>query len=88
MVSIDEAYIHCSKHIPTLQYAPEDADSGRRAGDVFKAKNGERAWLQPTCEIEPEVAEPVIGDVKFADEPRPDALPRPAAALPLPLEVG
>ncbi len=67
VVSIDEAYIHCSKHIPHLQYAPEGEDSGRRAGDVFKAKNADRAWLQPTCEIE----EPVIGDVKFADEPAP-----------------
>ena len=67
VVSIDEAYIHCSKHIPHLQYAPEGEDTGRRAGDVFKAKNAERAWLQPTCEIE----EPQIGEVKFADEPAP-----------------
>ena len=69
VVSIDEAYIHCSKHIPHLQYAPEDAESAKRAGDVFKAKHGERAWLQPACEVEAE--EPVIGDVKFADEPAP-----------------
>jgi predicted pyridoxine 5'-phosphate oxidase superfamily flavin-nucleotide-binding protein len=67
VVSIDEAYIHCSKHIPHLQYAPEDAESGRRAGDVFKAKNEDRAWLQATCEIE----EPQIGEVKFADDPAP-----------------
>ena len=52
VVSIDEAYIHCSKHIPHLQYAPEGADAGRRAGDVFKAKNAERAWLQPTCALD------------------------------------
>ena len=67
VVSIDEAYIHCSKHIPMLQPVPDDEQTGRRAGDVFKAKNSERPWLQPTCEIE----EPVIGDVKFADEPAP-----------------
>ena len=67
VVSIDEAYIHCSKHIPHLQEAPDDADSARRAGDVFKAKNEDRAWLQPTCELE----EPQIGEVKFADEPAP-----------------
>jgi predicted pyridoxine 5'-phosphate oxidase superfamily flavin-nucleotide-binding protein len=67
VVSIDEAYIHCSKHIPMLQPVPEDEETGRRAGDVFKAKQGDRPWLQPTCEIE----EPVIGDVKFADEPAP-----------------
>jgi predicted pyridoxine 5'-phosphate oxidase superfamily flavin-nucleotide-binding protein len=71
VVSIDEAYIHCSKHIPMLQYAPDDANSTRRAGDVFKAKNGERAWLQPVCEIELPEEEPQIGEVKFADEPAP-----------------
>jgi len=71
VVSIDEAYIHCSKHIPHLQYAPEGDDAGRRAGDVFKAKNADRAWLQPTCEIELPEEEPVIGDVKFADDPAP-----------------
>jgi predicted pyridoxine 5'-phosphate oxidase superfamily flavin-nucleotide-binding protein len=69
VVSIDEAYIHCSKHIPHLLQAPEDAESHKRAGDVFKAKHGERAWLQPACGVEAE--EPVIGDVKFADEPAP-----------------
>src|SRR3954454_15867825 len=69
VVSIDEAYIHCSKHIPMLQYAPEGADTGRRAGDVFKAKNADRPWLQPACELP--VEEPVIGEVKFADEPAP-----------------
>ncbi len=71
VVSVDEAYIHCSKHIPHLQYAPEGEDAGRRAGDVFKAKNADRAWLQPTCEIELPEEEPVIGDVKFADDPAP-----------------
>jgi len=71
VVSIDEAYIHCSKHIPMLQPVSEDEQTGRRAGDVFKAKGGERPWLQPTCEIELPAEEPVIGDVKFADEPAP-----------------
>jgi predicted pyridoxine 5'-phosphate oxidase superfamily flavin-nucleotide-binding protein len=80
VVQIDEAYIHCSKHIPMLQHAPDDAESGRRAGDVFKAKNADRQWLQPTCEIE----EPVIGDVKFADEPV-TTHARSGRPLPLPL---
>jgi predicted pyridoxine 5'-phosphate oxidase superfamily flavin-nucleotide-binding protein len=80
VVSIDEAYIHCSKHIPMLQFAPDGSDTGRRAGDVFKAKHGERPWLQPTCEIE----EPVIGDVKFADDPAPTHA-RSGRPLPLPL---
>ena len=51
VVQIDEAYIHCSKHIPMLEWASEEAEAGRRAGDVFKAKDGERAWLQPACEV-------------------------------------
>jgi predicted pyridoxine 5'-phosphate oxidase superfamily flavin-nucleotide-binding protein len=64
VVSIDEAYVHCSKHIPMLQYAPPEAEAGRRAGDVFKAKNGDRAWLgaDAACEVEPE-----IGEVTFAE---------------------
>ena len=71
VVEIDEAYIHCSKHIPMLQPVPEEHQAGRRAGDVFKAKHGDRPWLQPTCEIELPEEEPVIGDVKFADDPAP-----------------
>lgn len=72
VVSIDEAYIHCSKHIPMLQHAPADAESGRRAGDVFKAKNGRRAWLgtEVACEVEPQPEpEPVLGEVRFAPTP-------------------
>ena len=73
VVSIDEAYIHCSKHIPMLQHAPVEAESGRRAGDVFKAKNGDRSWLMPAAVCEPEPvaaeAEPVIGEVRFAPTP-------------------
>ena len=72
VVSIDEAYIHCSKHIPMLQHAPEDAEAGRRAGDVFKAKNGDRPWLMPAPTCAPEVVEepePVIGEVRFAPTP-------------------
>src|SRR4051812_23334911 len=71
VVSIDEAYIHCSKHIPMLQRMPEGEDAGRRAGDVFKAKNAERAWLAPVCAVELPAEEPQIGTVKFADEPAP-----------------
>jgi hypothetical protein len=70
VVTIEEAYIHCSKHIPMLRYLEgselAEAESGRRAGDVFKAKNGERPWLMPApaCEVEP-----VIGEVRFAPTP-------------------
>jgi predicted pyridoxine 5'-phosphate oxidase superfamily flavin-nucleotide-binding protein len=72
VVTIDEAYVHCSKHIPMLTKAPTEAESGRRAGDVFKAKHGDRAWLQPACAPEPAPVaeeEPVIGEVGFAVTP-------------------
>ena len=83
VVDIDEAYIHCSKHIPHLLQAPADADSGRRAGDVFKAKNEERAWLAPA---EPAVDEPVIGEVVLADVTEP-APTHAASGRPLPLPL-
>jgi predicted pyridoxine 5'-phosphate oxidase superfamily flavin-nucleotide-binding protein len=71
VVSIEEAYVHCSKHIPMLRYLEgeeaAEADVTRRAGDVFKAKNGDRMWLQPACAA-PE-AEPEIGTVRFAQPP-------------------
>jgi predicted pyridoxine 5'-phosphate oxidase superfamily flavin-nucleotide-binding protein len=73
VVTIDEAYVHCSKHIPMLAKAAPEAEAGRRAGDVFKAKNGERSWLSPpVCqpELEPVAEEePVIGKVGFAVTP-------------------
>ncbi len=78
VVSIDEAYVHCSKHIPHLQYAPEGEDSGRRAGDVFKAKNGNRAWLEPVaCEVPDADEAPEIGTVRFAQPPARRHTPQP-----------
>ena len=68
VVSIDEAYIHCSKHIPMLRHAPVEAETGRRSGDVFRAKHGDRAWLCPSPVPAPE-PEPVIGEVRFAPTP-------------------
>jgi len=76
VVSIDEAYIHCSKHIPMLRSLEgeelSEAEKGRRAGDVFKAKTGDRAWLlpEPVCAMDPDAQpEPVIGEVRFATPP-------------------
>jgi predicted pyridoxine 5'-phosphate oxidase superfamily flavin-nucleotide-binding protein len=75
VVSIDEAYVHCSKHIPMLRYVEgdeaADAEATRRAGDVFKAKNGSRAWLQTPviCEVADAEPEPEIGTVRFAQAP-------------------
>jgi hypothetical protein len=88
VVAIDEAYVHCSKHIPMLRYLDgeesKEAEIGRRAGDVFKAKNGERAWLQPpVCapeyDVEPAIAEAPteIGTVRFAQPPPRRHTPQP-----------
>ncbi|RKQ84909.1 hypothetical protein C8N24_6540 [Solirubrobacter pauli] len=80
VVQIDEAYIHCSKHIPALREKPEGEDTGRRAGDVFKAKNEDRAWLAPAVE------EPVIGEVTLAEVAEPDPT-HSASGRPLPLPL-
>jgi uncharacterized protein len=66
VVQIDEAYIHCSKHIPMLEWAGEDAAGSRRAGDVFKAKDGPRDWLEPVREV-PAEDEPEIGVATIAE---------------------
>jgi uncharacterized protein len=49
LVEVEEAYIHCSKHIPLLQRLDKDMawgtdDTVRKGGDFFGAKNEERPW--------------------------------------------
>jgi len=82
VVSIDEAYVHCSKHIPMLRYIEGEeaveAEATRRAGDVFKAKNGNRAWLEPVaCEVPDADEAPEIGTVRFAQPPARRHTPQP-----------
>jgi predicted pyridoxine 5'-phosphate oxidase superfamily flavin-nucleotide-binding protein len=68
VVQVEEAYIHCSKHVPMLAWVPEDEQSGRRAGDVFKAKDAPRPWLEP--ELEPVCLVPEeIGVATLAEAP-------------------
>jgi hypothetical protein len=47
VVQVVEAYIHCSKHIPILAHLPGDAGVAPGSGDFFKAKDAERAWVEP-----------------------------------------
>ena len=70
VVHVDEAYIHCSKHVPFLKWADDEEalQLGRRAGDVFKAKDGDRAWLTPACEV-PEPVPAEIGVATLAEAP-------------------
>jgi predicted pyridoxine 5'-phosphate oxidase superfamily flavin-nucleotide-binding protein len=49
VVEVDEAYIHCSKHVPRLIRLPKDIDWGtdsaaRKGGDFFKAKASPAPW--------------------------------------------
>jgi uncharacterized protein len=49
LVTISEAYIHCSKHIPRYSETHKAIDSGgddvqRKGGDFFKAKACPRSW--------------------------------------------
>jgi uncharacterized protein len=49
MVEVEEAYIHCSKHIPLLKKLDKEIDWGtddtvKKGGDYFKAKNEKRPW--------------------------------------------
>lgn len=49
LVNVEEAYIHCSKHVPLLNKLDKDIDWGtddenRKGGDYFKAKACRRPW--------------------------------------------
>lgn len=50
-VEVEEAYIHCSKHIPLLQKLPKDIhwstdDEHKKGGDYFEAKACPRPWVR------------------------------------------
>jgi hypothetical protein len=64
----------------TIAEFVEDAESGRRAGDVFKAKDAPREWLEPVCAVEEVPAE--IGVATIVELPTHSPSGR---RLPLPL---
>jgi hypothetical protein len=49
LVTVEEAYIHCSKHIPRLEKAGEEVrhwgtdDVRAKGGDYFQAKSAPRS---------------------------------------------
>ncbi len=52
VIDVDEAYIHCSKHVPRLMKMPKDIDWGtddmvKKGGDFFKAKASPAPWKRP-----------------------------------------
>ena len=49
LVEVEEAYIHCSKHVPLLQKLDKEIhwgtdDENYKGGDYFKAKACPRPW--------------------------------------------
>ncbi len=63
LVEVEEAYIHCSKHVPLLQKVDKEIHWGTdeenyKGGDAFKAKTCPRPWARDETKqaIKPEVA--------------------------------
>jgi hypothetical protein len=68
-VHVEEAYIHCAKHIPRLMRLPRDRawgtdDVRRKGGDFFAAKGQDRPWspAEPngTRQVRPPAGGPVL----------------------------
>jgi predicted pyridoxine 5'-phosphate oxidase superfamily flavin-nucleotide-binding protein len=58
VVEVEEAYIHCSKHIPLLFRLPKETDWGtddvrKKGGDYFGAKQCERPWTEAPADGAP-----------------------------------
>lgn len=56
-VEVEEAYIHCSKHIPMMQPIDREIDWGtddtlKKGGDAFGAKSCPRPWVPDKVEAE------------------------------------
>lgn len=56
LVHVEEAYIHCSKHIPLLQKLDKEIhwgtdDDFRKGGDYFNAKRCARPWVSIPEEV-------------------------------------
>jgi uncharacterized protein len=63
VIHVEEAYIHCSKHIPLMARLDKDIhwatdDNVRKGGDYFKAKHSPRPWVP---------SEPVTAQAETAD---------------------
>jgi Pyridoxamine 5''-phosphate oxidase. len=57
-LDIEEAYIHCSKHIPLMRPIDRDIDWGtddvvKKGGDAFEAKNCARPWVKEAVNMKP-----------------------------------
>jgi uncharacterized protein len=66
VVHVEEAYIHCSKHIPLVAKLDKDIhwatdDNVRKGGDYFKAKHSDRPWVpsEPVTAAAPPTGPPI-----------------------------
>jgi predicted pyridoxine 5'-phosphate oxidase superfamily flavin-nucleotide-binding protein len=77
VVTVEEAYIHCAKHIPRLAKLPRERDWGtddfrRKGGDFFGAAAESRPWrpeAPPACR--PAAGEPAASGAARATRPSP-----------------
>ena len=72
-VRVEEAYIHCAKHIPRLLKLPRDRDWGsddvkRKGGDFFAARGMPRAWAGEEPAV-PHPPAPIAADACCAAPP-------------------
>jgi len=66
LVSVEEAYIHCAKHIPRMAERPQEPrawgtdDPTRKRGDYFQTKHEPRPWVEepPSPPVLTETAAP------------------------------
>jgi uncharacterized protein len=84
VVHVEEAYIHCSKHIPLMAKLDKDIhwatdDNVRKGGDYFKAKHSERPWVpsDPVTAAAPSAQSPVA-----PSEPFETTAPMPESVVP------
>jgi uncharacterized protein len=82
VIHVEEAYIHCSKHVPLMARLDKDIhwatdDNVRKGGDYFKAKHSPRPWVPG----EPVTAQTDTADAAPAAEGVVPASPAPAAPI-------
>jgi hypothetical protein len=90
-VHVEEAYIHCAKHIPRLVKLPRERawgtdDTRRKGGDFFDARKDPRSWsAEHPAPVSPAVGTPaVVAPPVVAPPVGSSALVSPAVVSPVP----
>jgi predicted pyridoxine 5'-phosphate oxidase superfamily flavin-nucleotide-binding protein len=71
VVEVEEAYIHCAKHIPRMVKAPRERawgtdDVRRKGGDFFSASKESQPWTPEATDQADPVPRPRVSDVAAA----------------------